>query len=84
MLQPPLETQRTTYLPGGMLYLPKAQQIDRRLVVGGLVFRVGWGLAGFCPGPALVAGAAGETNTLVFVAAMVVGMLVHSAVDRRT
>ncbi len=74
---------RTTNLLGGTLHLPKAQQIDRRLLIGGLVFGVGWGLAGFCPGPALVSTAAGEIKALVFVAAMVAGMFVYSWVDRR-
>jgi uncharacterized membrane protein YedE/YeeE len=45
--------------------------------VGSLVFGVGWGLAGFCPGPALVALGAGHWQALVFTLAMVVGMLVH-------
>ncbi len=75
--------QRTTNLLGGALHLPKATQIDRRLLIGGLVFGIGWGLAGFCPGPALVSTAAGEIKALVFVAAMVVGMVVYGWVDRR-
>ena len=79
-----LVKHRTTNLLGGTLYLPKAQQIDRRLLIGGLVFGIGWGLAGFCPGPALVSTAAGEIKALVFVAAMVAGMFVYSWVDRRT
>ena len=46
--------KRTRTFLGGALHLPKSNDIDRRLVVGGLVFGAGWGLAGFCPGPALV------------------------------
>ncbi|WP_137921944.1 DUF6691 family protein [Hydrogenophaga sp. 2FB] len=75
--------KRTTNLLGGALHLPRSNQIDRRLLIGGLVFGVGWGLAGFCPGPALVSTAAGEIKALVFVAAMVAGMFVYSWVDRR-
>jgi hypothetical protein len=52
-------------------------QIDRSLVVGSLVFGVGWGLAGFCPGPALVAASAGYLQAVAFVVAMIVGMAVH-------
>ena len=59
-----------------------ARGIDRRLVLGSLAFGVGWGLAGFCPGPALVALGAGKVKALVFVAAMLVGMLVFELVER--
>ena len=54
---------------------PAPRHLDRALVAGSLVFGVGWGLAGFCPGPALVALGAGQPKALVFVAAMVAGML---------
>ncbi len=50
------------------------QGLDRRLVGGSLVFGVGWGLAGFCPGPAIVALGMGLEQALVFVVAMLVGM----------
>jgi uncharacterized membrane protein YedE/YeeE len=49
--------------------------IDARLVVGAALFGVGWGLAGYCPGPAVVSLASGATGSLVFVGAMVAGML---------
>jgi uncharacterized membrane protein YedE/YeeE len=68
---------------GGELKLPTARQIDRRLVLGSLTFGVGWGLAGFCPGPALVALGLGETKALVFVAAMLVGMGLFEGLERR-
>jgi uncharacterized protein len=54
--------------------LPKADQIDRRLVIGSSLFGIGWGLAGFCPGPALVALGMGEIKALVFVVSMLAGM----------
>lgn len=59
---------------GAPMRLLTATQIDRRLVIGGLLFGVGWGLAGFCPGPALVAAAAGYGKAVLFCAAMLVGM----------
>jgi len=59
---------------GGELKLPTARQIDRRLVLGSLTFGVGWGLAGFCPGPALVAFGGGIDQAAVFVAAMLAAM----------
>jgi uncharacterized membrane protein YedE/YeeE len=65
---------RGQFLLGAPLRLPTPGAIDRRLVLGSVVFGVGWGLAGFCPGPALVAMGAGYVEALVFSAAMVAGM----------
>ncbi len=70
-----LARQRTTTFLGGALHLPKPGQIDRPLVLGSLAFGVGWGLAGFCPGPALVSLGAGQPKAAVFVVAMLAGML---------
>lgn len=56
--------------------LPTRRHVDRRLLAGAAIFGVGWGLAGVCPGPGLVAAAAGGTGALAFVAAMIAGMLV--------
>ncbi len=64
------------------MQLPSARQIDRRLVLGSLLFGVGWGIAGFCPGPALVALGMGERKAMVFVAAMLAGMLVFEMVEK--
>lgn len=74
--------KRTTSFFGGALHLPNAHQIDRRLVIGSLVFGAGWGLAGFCPGPALVSMAAGQDKALVFVLAMVFGMIAYELAQR--
>jgi uncharacterized protein len=60
-------------LPGG------GDPIDRRLVIGSIVFGIGWGLSGFCPGPALANLVAWRIEALVFVPAMAVGMLLASA-----
>jgi uncharacterized membrane protein YedE/YeeE len=76
--------RRTTSFFGDAMQLPKATQIDRRLVIGSLVFGAGWGLAGFCPGPALVSAASGELKAALFVAAMLVGMLMHGWAERLT
>ena len=57
--------------------LPAAGGIDARLIAGGVVFGIGWGLAGYCPGPAVVALGAGSAPALWFVPAMLAGMLVH-------
>jgi uncharacterized membrane protein YedE/YeeE len=65
---------RSTNWLGGDLRLPQTSQIDVRLLAGSAVFGVGWGLAGFCPGPAWVSMAAGNSQALIFVIAMVAGM----------
>jgi uncharacterized membrane protein YedE/YeeE len=75
--------RRTSNFLGGAMHLPTARDIDRRLVVGSLLFGAGWGLAGFCPGPGLVAMGAGEPKAAIFVAAMVGGMLLFEVIDRR-
>ncbi len=69
--------KRTTAFLGGAMHLPTATAIDRRLVVGSLVFGAGWGLAGFCPGPALVSAGAGHWQAWLFTAAMLAGMGLH-------
>jgi uncharacterized membrane protein YedE/YeeE len=74
--------RRTTTVLGTPMLLPAVRTIDRRLVVGGAVFGVGWGLAGFCPGPALAALGAGHLKAAVFIAAMVAGMLAFEWIER--
>jgi uncharacterized membrane protein YedE/YeeE len=78
-----LARQRTTAFLGGAMHLPTARTIDRRLVLGSLAFGIGWGLAGFCPGPALVALGAGYAKAAVFVAAMLAGMAFYEVIERR-
>jgi len=68
--------KRRVSLLGAEMRLPTARQIDRRLVVGSLLFGIGWGVAGFCPGPGLVALGMGEFKAALFVAAMLAGMLI--------
>jgi uncharacterized membrane protein YedE/YeeE len=63
--------------------LPANQRIDTRLLAGSLAFGVGWGLVGFCPGPALVALGAGETKAAVFVLAMLAGMGIYELLELR-
>lgn len=77
-----LAGKRSTAIFGSPMSLPTSRGIDPRLVLGGLVFGVGWGLAGFCPGPALVALGAGKLKALVFVAAMVAGMIAFELIER--
>ncbi|GHC90163.1 membrane protein [Pseudorhodoferax aquiterrae] len=78
-----LARHRTRSLLGLAMQLPSGGGIDRRLVLGGLVFGIGWGLAGFCPGPALVALGMGEAKAAVFVLAMLAGMGIFEWLERR-
>jgi uncharacterized membrane protein YedE/YeeE len=78
-----LAKKRTTNFFGGALHLPKSTQIDKRLIWGNVMFGAGWGLAGFCPGPALVSMATGQDKALVFVLSMVLGMIVYELIQRR-
>lgn len=74
--------KRTTSFMGGAMHLPTSTDIDKRLIGGGLLFGAGWGLAGFCPGPAIVSLGAGQPKAAVFVAAMLAGMAVFEIVER--
>jgi uncharacterized protein len=62
---------------GAPMEIPTDQTIDERLVIGGALFGIGWGIAGFCPGPALVALGSGSISAAIFVVAMLVGMVGH-------
>ena len=77
-----LARKRTTNFMGGALHLPKSTQIDKRLLIGGLTFGTGWGLAGFCPGPGIVSMASGELKAAVFMAAMLFGMAIFEIAER--
>jgi uncharacterized membrane protein YedE/YeeE len=67
---------------GFPMKLPAARHIDARLLVGSTLFGVGWGIAGFCPGPALVALGMGKGKAVVFVLAMVAGMSLFEWLER--
>lgn len=69
-------------LLGGPMKLPDGEVIDWRLLTGSAVFGVGWGLVGFCPGPAVVATGAGYWQALLFTSAMLAGMAVHELSER--
>lgn len=59
---------------GERFVLPTSTQVDRRLVAGAALFGIGWGLAGFCPGPALASVYSGGESAWIFVGAMLAGM----------
>lgn len=66
--------RRAAPLLGDAFHIPSRQMIDKRLVIGSTLFGLGWGLVGFCPGPALSALSLGLTDVFIFAAAMIVGM----------
>ena len=75
--------RRGTPLLGERFDVPRrASAIDARLIAGGAVFGVGWGLSGLCPGPAVVSLASGQIGAAVFVASMLAGMLLHRGAER--
>ena len=62
---------------GEPINLPTSQQIDRKLLLGSLIFGVGWGIAGICPGPSLTLIGLGHYQGLYFIVAMLVGIVIH-------
>ncbi len=62
---------------GGALQLPTSKDIDAPLVIGALLFGIGWGIGGYCPGPALTALSTFGRDAMVFTGAMVGGILLH-------
>ena len=78
-----LADRRERSLLGLRMALPPKHPVNRRLVLGSVAFGAGWGVAGFCPGPALVALGMGQGKALLFVAFMLLGMGVFELVERR-
>lgn len=65
------------------MQLPSKRELDGRLIGGSLVFGIGWGVAGICPGPAIAVLLSGHWQVVLFVLAMLCGMLLFSALERR-
>ncbi|MCE1118411.1 MULTISPECIES: DUF6691 family protein [Pseudomonas] len=81
----PLNWARTRKqsLLGAPMQLPVKRTLDARLIGGSLVFGVGWGVAGFCPGPAVALVSTGRWQVLLFVVAMLVGMFLFTRLESR-
>jgi uncharacterized membrane protein YedE/YeeE len=73
---------RARSLLGEAMHLPASRHIEPRLLLGGLAFGVGWGLAGYCPGPALASLASGGAKPLVFALSLVAGMGLFELFER--
>ena len=69
--------RRSRSLSGDPMEIPTSTVIDARLLIGGVLFGAGWGVGGFCPGPAIVAAGAGLSQAWIFIVAMLAGMWVH-------
>ena len=78
-----LARRRKASLLGEAMRLPAAGAIDRRLALGALAFGAGWGLAGYCPGPALVSLAAGGAKPWIFTLSMLAGMVLFEWLEPR-
>ena len=77
-----LVIKRRTYpLLDTKFHLPTKKDLDLRLISGAALFGIGWGWAGICPGPGLVASVSGNTHILLFVASMLIGMAVFKSVE---
>ena len=79
-----LARNRETSLLGLPMHVPNSRRLDRRLISGSLLFGVGWGLAGICPGPALVLIGAGAVKGWIFGMAMLAGMALFEIWERRS
>ena len=77
-----LKLRQPWFAPG--FALPTKTDLEPKLITGAARFGVGWGLAGFCPGPALTALVSGNGTVYAFVGAMLTGFLVHDWFERRT
>ena len=69
-------------LCGTTIQLPSTKLIDTRLILGSMAFGAGWGLAGFCPAPALVAAAMGQWQALIFSGSMLVGFYLFAVIEK--
>ncbi|WP_182342727.1 DUF6691 family protein [Comamonas koreensis] len=79
-----LARRRSRSLLGEPMQLPARQAVDAPLLIGSALFGIGWGLAGYCPGPALLGTAAGMGSAAIFSAAMLAGMLLFGLWSKRS
>jgi len=79
----PLILRRARPLLAAFFILPTKSKLDGSLIAGAIIFGVGWGIAGFCPGPALAALASGSPSVALFVVAMIAGQWTASLLEKR-
>ena len=78
-----LAKHKQTSFCGFAMQLPSSKVIDKRLIIGSLLFGVGWGIAGFCPAPALVSAATGQFEAIIFSLAMFSGFYLFAWLEKR-
>jgi len=83
VLVTPWVLRRSSPLLASSFSLPAAQTLDKRLVGGAVLFGIGWGLSGYCPGPALVSLLSGYNTTIIFCLARFTGMYLQGRLRRR-
>ena len=76
-----LAKKRTMAILGDVMHLPSKQDIDTKVMLGGVIFGIGWGIAGICPGPALVLLGAASKQGIIFVIAMLIGITIYSVIS---
>ena len=72
--------QQTSWI-GSLIEMPTKTTIDKKLLIGAMLFGIGWGLVGICPGPGIVMLGTGQWQAYVFIPAMIVGMLVYQLLE---
>lgn len=73
--------KKSTSILGQPMSIPTKKEIDLRLIVGSIIFGIGWGLAGYCPGPGIASIATSKLQPIIFVIAMLLGMLVYEVIQ---
>jgi len=74
--------RRPVAIGGAALQMPGDKAVDARMLIGSAIFGIGWGLGGFCPGPALVSLVSAVPGVIAFTLAMAAGLLAFKAVDK--
>lgn len=77
----PLVRKRATPLLDTKWHVPTRNEITARLIIGSTLFGIGWGLGGFCPGPGITSLASGDNRAVLFVVAMVAGMILFKKTE---
>jgi uncharacterized membrane protein YedE/YeeE len=75
--------RRSSPLLDSKFHLPTRKDIDGKLLLGAALFGIGWGWAGICPGPGIVASVSGNTNILIFIASMLIGMFIFKSFESK-
>ena len=75
--------KRKSPLLDSKFYLPTRKDLDVRLIAGSALFGLGWGWAGICPGPGIVAMTSGNYNIIIFVVSMILGMIVFKSIEHK-